>query len=175
MSCRCPATLLVATVILSCVLFINHSLALEADDAPDEVEISTLTNLYEPVIFDHALHLDVADCSECHHHTTGQPPADESCLKCHANSEETDSISCSECHNAKRFYPQDLKQRNADVYHIDKPGLKGAYHLNCVGCHSANDGPVGCEDCHVLTARGENTFKVSIVPLTDNQAGKAHN
>jgi hypothetical protein len=160
---------------LSCALFPNHAAALEAEDAPEEVEISILSDLYEPVYFDHAMHLDVADCSACHHHTTGQPPEDENCLKCHANSEETDSISCSECHTAKRFYPEDLEQRNGDIYHIDKPGLKGAYHLNCVGCHSENDAPTGCQDCHALTPKGEQRLQVSIVPPAKSHAGNEHN
>lgn len=175
MSFRSTCTLLFTALTLSCVLFINHAAALEAEDAPESVEISDLSDLYEPVSFDHAMHLDVADCAACHHHTTGQPPAEEGCLRCHANSEESDSISCSECHTAKRFYPEDLKERDADVYHIDKPGLKGAYHLNCVGCHRENDGPIGCEDCHAMTAKGKQRFKVSITPSENSQAEKEHN
>ena len=30
----------------------------------------------------------------------------------------------------------------------DKPGLKAAYHRQCMGCHEQMDLKVGCEDCH---------------------------
>jgi hypothetical protein len=36
--------------------------------APETVEIDALSRYYEPVEFDHQLHVDVAeDCSVCHH------------------------------------------------------------------------------------------------------------
>ncbi len=148
----------------------TDSRALEEDDAPESVEIDSLSDLYEPVEFDHTLHLDVAECQECHHHTTGQPPTNENCLRCHANSGESDAISCSDCHAADRFSASDLEARgNSALYHIDKPGLKGAYHLNCVGCHEENGAPTGCQDCHAMTDKGRAFFETDIVPKKDEQ------
>ncbi len=174
MHCRCNSALILIIFILSGVLSINQAAALEAEDAPDTVAISTLADLYEPVEFDHSMHVDLAECVECHHHTTGQQPAQDECLKCHANSKETDSISCADCHTAKRFYPEDLQHRDTDIYHIDKPGLKGAYHLNCVGCHSENDGPIGCEDCHAMNEKGKHRFRTSIIPPTNGKEATEH-
>jgi hypothetical protein len=34
-------------------------------------------------------------------------------------------------------------------------GLKGAYHLNCTGCHTKMGGPTGCLDCHPRTKKGD--------------------
>lgn len=148
----------------------DQSFALDADDAPETVELDTLSNLYEPVTFDHAMHTEAAECVECHHHTTGQQPVNPNCLRCHASSGESDSISCGECHSAERFLPKDLEERSQpDVYHIDKPGLKGAYHLNCVGCHQEMGGPTGCQDCHAMTESGKKLFQVSIVPSSHNR------
>lgn len=150
----------------------NQTLALEAEDAPEEVEIDMLSDLYEPVVFDHAMHVEISDCVECHHHTTGQQPTDPNCLRCHADSGEADAISCAECHAADRFSPKDLAERaNPELYHIDKPGLKGAYHLNCVGCHQEMDGPTGCQDCHAMTEKGEKQFQTAVVPSKGHKGG----
>ncbi|WP_051309281.1 cytochrome c3 family protein [Desulfogranum japonicum] len=155
------------------VLFIasyapTNSCAMEAGDAPESVEIDSLSELYEPVQFDHAMHLDIAECQDCHHHTTGQKPNDDNCLRCHENSGEADSISCADCHAADRFSPQDLAAREGGrIYHIDKPGLKGAYHLNCISCHEENGAPTGCQDCHAMTDKGKEVFQTSIVPPAD--------
>ncbi|MBM9512347.1 cytochrome c3 family protein [Desulfogranum marinum] len=169
------ATLSIMIMMAIGALYPNQSFALDAEDAPEVVELDALSDLYEPVTFDHAMHVDAAECVECHHHTTGQQPVDPNCLRCHATSEETDSISCGECHSAERFSPQDLKERsNPDLYHIDKPGLKGAYHLNCVGCHEEVDGPTGCQDCHAMTEKGKKQFQVSIVPPKAGSKKDAH-
>ncbi|WP_028585997.1 cytochrome c3 family protein [Desulfogranum mediterraneum] len=171
MRCTFMAALSIMALMAIGALYPNQTFALDADDAPESVEIESLAELYQPVSFDHALHVEMADCVECHHHTTGQQPVDPNCLRCHAQSTETESISCEACHSAKRFYPEDLKERNQpELYHIDKPGLKGAYHLNCLGCHQQQGGPTGCQDCHALTKRGEQLFKVSIVPA-ENESG----
>jgi hypothetical protein len=84
-------------------------------------EYSRLETKYEPVTFSHGMHTLVADdCATCHHHSEpGQTP------------------SCKECHGAP-FDPKNLKV----------PGLKGAYHLQCMGCHNEMGGPTGCTGCH---------------------------
>ena len=134
-------------------------LAMDADDAPESVEIDSLAKLYGPVEFDHAAHVSMADCSDCHHHTTGSGPASPNCARCHDGVEEGESVSCSDCHAAEPFGRENLEEmENPEIFHIDKPGLKGAYHLNCVGCHQELDGPTGCQDCHTMTEAGEELF-----------------
>ena len=84
-------------------------------------EYSRLEKIYEPVIFSHGMHTLVADdCATCHHH-----------------SEPGQTLACKECHGAP-FDPKNLNM----------PGLKGAYHLQCMGCHKETGGPRGCIECH---------------------------
>jgi hypothetical protein len=105
----------------------------------------------------------MARCTDCHHHTTGGPPAEPTCARCHANSGESETVGCSECHSSAPFAAQNLQtMEDPDLYHIDKPGLKGAYHLNCIGCHREVYGPVGCQDCHTLTEEGKKLFQTDI-------------
>jgi hypothetical protein len=133
---------------------------MDAADAPQEVTIDGLSQLYGPVAFDHAMHTEIARCADCHHHTTGAGITNPNCVRCHAVSPETDDVSCSGCHEADRFNAAYLKKLDdPKLYHIDKPGLKAAYHLNCVGCHQTVGGPVGCQDCHTMTDAGEQMFK----------------
>jgi len=90
--------------------------------APDLVTINSLEKLYGPVQFSHAMHVEIAgDCADCHHHgEKGQTPP------------------CGACHG-KPF----------DAGKMNMPGLKGAYHLQCMNCHKQMEsGPTGCTDCH---------------------------
>ena len=159
--------------------------AQSADEPPESVEIESLANLYSTVTFDHLLHVDMADCSVCHHHTTGSKIIDPNCTRCHTaggkedsaifNSDMPYTISCRECHEKDRFASPYLKKlENPKLYHIDKPGLKGAYHLNCIGCHRATEGPVGCQDCHTMTKAGEKLFNTGSFKPKDIQHTGAH-
>lgn len=75
-----------------------------------------------PLVSLSGMHADMANafaCSTCHHHGTGTQP-------------------CANCHQAP-FDPQSL----------GKPGLKGAYHERCIGCHQeTRSGPTDCSACH---------------------------
>jgi hypothetical protein len=88
---------------------------------PETIILKKIMNKYEPVSFSHEMHTGVAEnCAQCHH----TPPGE--------------NLACSECHGAP-FDPTDL----------NKPGLKGAYHRQCIGCHKdVGSGPTGCTDCH---------------------------
>ncbi|MEA3543829.1 MAG: cytochrome c3 family protein [Thermodesulfobacteriota bacterium] len=132
-----------------------------AMDYPDEVEIDVLANLYEGVVFDHAMHVDATDsCADCHHHTTGTAAANEYCAKCHNGEEEVDVVSCEGCHSADPVSPENLHHpKPGFTYHNDQPNLKAAYHLNCIGCHEEVDGPTGCEDCHAKTEAGHKFYR----------------
>lgn len=123
--------------------------AMDAADGPDDIELLALTNIYEPVAFDHTLHVDVASCATCHHHTTGQPAEDENCLRCHKETGEADEVSCTACHPANPGRAEMVRaSKDTGLFHIDRTGLKRAYHLNCLGCHREMDAPTGCQDCH---------------------------
>jgi hypothetical protein len=134
--------------------------SMDADDAPESVTIDYLRDLYEPVIFDHQTHSDMYDCSACHHHTAGTGTQSEKCKKCHASSGASDDVSCSGCHKQKINASDPAENHATDInsYHIDKPGLKGALHLQCLGCHQSENGPTGCQECHPFTPAGRKRF-----------------
>jgi hypothetical protein len=116
-------------------------------DLPDDIEVGYLADKFEPVAFPHkqiVLKLShmIGDgrlanvfhgtqavvCAACHHHSPlGERPP--SCARCHRDA----------------FDPQALH----------RPGLKGAYHQQCIGCHKAMqvDMKVGdhrdCRGCHL--------------------------
>ena len=149
-----------ALAIGSMLIWAEPGRAMEAADAPETVEISSLSQYYSSVNFNHSMHTGIAICVQCHHHTTGGEVTNPNCIRCHAKSGEADIVSCKECHSGNRFDKNDLKQLdNPKLYHIDKPGLKGAYHLNCVSCHQQMNGPTGCQDCHTMTEAGEKMFQ----------------
>ncbi len=132
-----------------------------AQDFPEFIELDSLSDLYGPVPFDHLMHLDFGSCADCHHHGTGVPVQDANCARCHSNAETVPIISCKECHARDPFSATDIREKEADLhlYHRDKPGLKGAYHLSCLGCHEEMGAPTGCNDCHVRTKAGEAFFR----------------
>lgn len=95
------------------------ALALAAD-APDKVEIEILENLYEPCQFDHKLHTEAApECKTCHHKPEGQ------------------NIKCVTCHKVP-----------FDKDNLAVIGLKGALHVQCMGCHKASGVKNDCQACH---------------------------
>lgn len=164
----------VGVLLFSAVLVVS---CYAMDDFPDEVEINSLVNLYEGVVFDHAMHVDSTDnCSECHHHTTGTGITNEYCAKCHTGEEEMDSVACQDCHSADPVSAENLHKPQAKFkYHDDQPNLKAAYHLNCIGCHKEVDGPTGCEDCHAKTEAGEKYYRSgAFAPKNDAQPGSGH-
>ena len=134
--------------------------AMDAGDAPENVTIDYLADLYEEVEFDHLVHTDTFPCSSCHHHTTGTDEISSSCARCHAGAETEDDVSCSGCHQTRQSAAARDDDINEGRYHIDKPSLKGALHLQCIGCHLSEDGPTGCLECHAFTAAGKKRFAI---------------
>jgi hypothetical protein len=130
---------------------------------PDKVTINSIQKYYEPVSFNHAAHINkLKDCGLCHHHTTGAQVTDPNCARCHKNSGAQATVSCKGCHVADPFTPEALKQQRDQqppIYHRDKPGLKAAYHVSCLGCHQKMGGPTGCQDCHKRNDGGDALFK----------------
>jgi hypothetical protein len=174
-----PKCLLSTVVALLLCISLYNNTAL-AGDGPDEVVIDFLTQLYEPVIFNHALHEEITEsnCAVCHHHTLGTPIEDKNCLRCHAESGASDEITCHGCHSNKRFEAEYLNKIDADnsLYHRDKVGLKAAYHLRCINCHAETGAPTGCQDCHARTDAGNKFFHAgSYAPAaSDKPAGGGH-
>ena len=116
------------------------------EDIPENVQIKTLVDKYEQVELPHRrivlslvkgmngsergaklasyFHNDKSTvCQGCHHHSPAspKPPA---CLNCHS--------------------------RPFDEGNLAKPGIIGAYHQQCMGCHDAMaiEKPKACVDCH---------------------------
>ena len=171
---------LLSTVVAMMLCFSMYCTIAAAGDGPDEVVIDSLAQLYEPVYFDHAMHEEVTDsnCSVCHHHTLGTEIDDENCMQCHAGSEGTDEISCQECHASKRFEAEYLKKLSADntMHHIDRLGLKAAYHSRCMNCHEEMGVANGCQDCHARTDAGDKFFHAGSYtpPKSNKPAGGGH-
>jgi len=134
--------------------------------SPGVVKIDNLSVLYQGVSFDHQMHQDLATCAKCHHHTTGEA-AEPRCAGCHQG-RTTATVACRDCHEPQPFSAASIREKEQDRsrYHIDKPGLKAAYHRSCLGCHEETGGPTGCEDCHAKTPAGTALFNPG------NQAGK---
>jgi len=154
-----PKAMLAAAVLLLAGTLPTPGLARDQFDAPETVTIDALAHLYRPVEFSHKRHAKLARCKDCHHHTTGHQDMDPNCVRCHAHSPEASIVSCKDCHTKKQFYPEQVAAAgNPNLYHIDKPGLKGAYHLNCVPCHAKKNAPSHCEGCHALTDTGKQFF-----------------
>lgn len=135
-----------------------------AKSIPDSIKLDSLVNLYERVDFNHAKHITIVkDCAECHHHTTGTLVQDADCVRCHKNSGATPVVACKGCHAAQPFSAAALREKNRTAYHMDKLGLKGAYHQNCTGCHSKMGGPTGCQDCHARKKQGDAFYSAGAI------------
>ena len=132
-----------------------------AMDAPEIVGIGILSKYYEPVEFDHQMHASIAaDCSVCHHHTTGTGTMNNYCAKCHNQFEEMETVACVNCHSTESFSADSIhRQSQKDLFHIDVPGLVGTYHQNCLGCHTELAGPTDCQGCHARTEAGDKFYQ----------------
>ena len=143
------------------LLGVAGSVAAAPTGGPDQVTLDRLSSLFDGVNFNHAAHVEIAgDCATCHHHTTGDGAGGERCGRCHAQSPKSAVVACRDCHVADPFTAAQLERKADDryQYHVDKPGLKAAYHWNCLGCHEDSGGPTGCEDCHTRNAAGNQFY-----------------
>lgn len=119
--------------------------------APDLVLLNELENLYLPVPFDHKGHAEMAEmtqgCVVCHHHTP----------------EGTEHPACKGCH--------ELSPQREDMR---KPGLKGAYHRQCLSCHREWSHETACGVCHPPKAgRGARNPR-ALRPTADDIVGAMH-
>jgi hypothetical protein len=93
-------------------------------DVPKEVVLGELESEYEPVVFAHRMHAEMSamggECEICHHFTSGGGIA--ACVDCHPTGAAED---------------------------IRQPGLKAAYHRQCLSCHEGWSGGTACDVCHI--------------------------
>jgi hypothetical protein len=111
----------------------RHSSRTDYDTiGPDKVVLDLLEDLYVPVYFNHRIHAEMTamsgGCEQCHHYSPPNQP----------------HPACKECH------PVDVVHEN-----LTQPGLKGAYHRNCLGCHREWNFEYACEICHAKKADGD--------------------
>jgi hypothetical protein len=123
--CNCPA--LVAPPLAQKVDGKTHEVTQPEVELPDECSLYHLADQYEPALFNHTNHVEyAADCETCHHHS----------------SEVEGAPPCRECHG----------ETSGD---LRKPGLKGAYHRQCMNCHrEMGAGPLDCVGCHAKATGG---------------------
>jgi len=119
----------------------------DQEDIPDAIVLKSLSNQYEGVDFPHrrivnALAGSIKESKLAAYFHTRQGTM---CQGCHHNSPVSKKPpGCASCH-AKPF----------DAENPLKPGLVGAYHLQCMGCHKEMgiEKPAGCTDCHKEKSR----------------------
>ena len=114
-----------------------------AEDAPQIIKIDVLSQIYEPSIFTHKLHAEMAGmaggCVSCHHFN---PPGR--------------IAACRECHDATETGTN-----------LDKPGLKGAYHRQCLNCHRQWSHRNECAVCHVEKGAPETQEEIAEKAVKD--------
>lgn len=118
---------------------------------PDVVILDELENAYLPVPFDHRGHARMAEmaggCVTCHHYTP----------------EGWRHPACKTCH--------DPKSAGTD---IRKPGLKGAYHQQCLNCHREWIDETDCAICHRTKAGRSRESGQAKAPTSDDILGRMH-
>jgi len=116
---------------------------------------------YEPARFSHRSHDNAYDgnCAVCHHRTAFHDPEDRvgqdmqelhammeirlgpACSSCHGDMEDHQPEGCAHCHRLPN-----------EADNPARPGLQGAYHRQCIGCHeglpAASEVPTDCSGCH---------------------------
>lgn len=115
---------LLAVPLLMAAAIFPPSAAQSADPAktgPDVIMLDQVPGCYGAVRFDHRLHV-------------GMSAIGSSCGSCH----HTEAIQpCRSCHDA-----------TTTAVATDRPGLRGAYHQQCLGCHRDWTHENACGFCH---------------------------
>jgi hypothetical protein len=116
----------------------------DTDDIPEKVKINELSEKYDPVEFPHrkiveTLMKNIKDNKLALYF---HPDKGTICQGCHHNSPASKKPPrCGSCHGTP------FDERNAF-----RPGLKGAFHQQCMGCHEVlkmvKPASTACTDCH---------------------------
>lgn len=92
---------------------------------PDVIVMDQMVTHYGEVVFDHKLHADMGEmaggCANCHHDIGGDGLV-APCRSCHSPTPSADAVI--------------------------RPGLKGAYHRQCLSCHRDWAHENACGFCH---------------------------
>ena len=113
--------------------------------AHDIMVLNELEKVYDPVFFDHQKHAQMSEmsggCENCHHFV---PPSTghPACKECHAPENERGKI---------------------------QPGLKGAYHNQCMSCHEEWNADTHCELCHRKKIGGMSDVEFESLPFRLHQ------
>lgn len=115
---------------------------------PENFILNNDSKMFKPVTFPHEMHAEImSDCEICHHNSIeGQYP---SCKTCHGKpyDPKNSKILGIKVNRSGILKSGLMKYFESD--YLEKPGLKGAFHRKCMGCHKEYDsGPVGCIECH---------------------------
>ncbi|MDY6971595.1 MAG: cytochrome c3 family protein [Thermodesulfobacteriota bacterium] len=124
------------------------------EDIPEKVIIKELVDKYEGVEFPHRkiIHTLINNIKDntlaSYFHVEKNTP----CRSCHHNSPgDVKPPRCVSCHG-KPFDEADLL----------RPGMKGAYHQQCIGCHKAmgieKPNATDCTECHKERTKPEKVF-----------------
>ncbi|MCB2156306.1 cytochrome c family protein [bacterium] len=116
-----------------------------AEKGPEIVILDELENEYEPVPFDHLAHAQMAQmwhgCVTCHHYSPHPEDASSTATivlsETPRQEESAQFPACSSCHEV-----------GLDESEITMPGLKGAYHRQCLNCHKEWMHENACVICH---------------------------
>ncbi|MFC1639178.1 sulfate respiration complex hexadecaheme cytochrome HmcA [Gemmatimonadota bacterium] len=127
----------------------DSRLSFSDSDIPDSVTIGLLSEKYEPVEFPHRQVINrlmehIGDSKIATYFHGGE---DAVCQGCHHHSPVgVEPPLCESCHG-EPF-------NEAEPF---KPGLLGAYHRQCLGCHQTMEieEPQDCEGCHAPIPAGE--------------------
>jgi len=113
---------------------------------PDVVILRELEKDYEPVPFDHLSHAKMAEmwngCETCHHRSP-HPAEDSDQATTATLTGERSQEASAEIPACKSCHPADVEE--ADIH---MPGLKGAYHRQCLNCHKEWMHENACVICH---------------------------
>ncbi|RPJ12464.1 MAG: cytochrome C, partial [Desulfobacteraceae bacterium] len=114
----------------------------KAEDIPEKVSIKKFSNKYEAAEFPHRKILNTLVKNIKDNRLAGYFHIEDGtlCQGCHHNSPVAKKPPlCDSCHG-KPFDPENPL----------KPGIMGAYHQQCMGCHKEMGiaKPVGCTECH---------------------------
>jgi hypothetical protein len=133
------------------------------DLGPDVVLMKELEDLYEPVPFDHKSHARMAEmwngCVTCHHRSPEVMAGPAAAPPERRTQDASAEIpACKSCH------------KPANGHSIKMPGLKGAYHRQCLNCHKDWAHANGCGICHKPKRPNGNPD----APTPDDITGRMH-
>jgi len=115
---------------------------------PENFILNNDSKIFKPVKFNHEMHAEImSDCKICHHNSIeGQYPA---CKTCHGKPFDSKNSKILGTKVNRSGILKSGLMKFFEFDYLERPGLKGAYHNRCMGCHKEYDsGPVGCTECH---------------------------